>query len=143
VRIAFRSFNGADDWAWVNSHVGIQRVEDTGGIIAVDEDTGNQIGACIFDNWTANSVQTHFVVANPLVFRHGIMDVCYGFVFDTQGRKYMYGLVPGDNAKAIKLNKHMGWTVKAVLEEAFAPNIDYILMQLTKETWEERSKYHR
>lgn len=136
MRVVYRGFNGAVDWTWVNSYVGIQRVEDTGGIMAVDENTGDTVGACIFDNWTANSVQTHFVLANPLVLRHKFLDTCYEFIFNIMERKYMYGLVPGNNIKAIKLNKHMGWTVKTVLPEAFADGIDYLLMQLTKKDWE-------
>ena len=139
MKLVCRGFNGAIDWAWVNSHVGILQSEDTTGIMAVDENTGDTVGACIFDNWTANSVQTHFVLANPLVLKHGFHDTCYEFVFGVMNRKYMYGLVPGDNEKAIKLNKHMGWTVKTVLPEAYADGVDYLLFELKRETWKEGS----
>lgn len=136
MKLVYRNFNGAVDWTWVNSHVGIQRVEDTGGLMAIDELTDNTVGACVFDNWTANSVQTHFVLANSLVLKHGFLDVCYGFVFNTMKRKFMYGLVPGNNTKAIKLNKHMGWAVKTTLPEAYADKVDYLLMEFTRDTWE-------
>lgn len=137
MKVDYRAFNGVEDWAWANSHIGIQRVEDTSGIMAIDTETGNTVGACIFDNWTDNSVQTHFILGSPMVLRHGFLDVCYKFVFKAMRRRYMYGLVPGNNTKAIKLNRHMGWTVKTVLPEAYADGIDYLLMELKKSTWEQ------
>ena len=136
MKVEYRGFNGVEDWAWVNARVGIMHVEDTSGLMAIDVETGNTVGACIFDNWTSNSVQTHFVLASPMVLRHGFTDLCYDFVFNGMKRKYMYGLVPGDNTKAVKLNKHMGWTVKTVLPEAYAAGVDYLLMELKAEDWE-------
>jgi len=135
MKVIYRVFNGLPDWEWVNERVGIHRVDDTGGIMAVNEVTNDPVGACIFDNWTENSVQTHFLLDSPMVLRHGFLDVCYDFVFNSMKRKYMYGLVPGNNKKALRLNKHMGWTVKTTLPEAFADGEDYVLMQLTKADW--------
>ena len=67
--VIYRSFNGAEDWTWVNKQVGIQRVEDTGGIMA--SKNGETLGACIMDNWTANSVQCHFMLKHPMVLKYG------------------------------------------------------------------------
>ena len=48
-------------------------------------------------------------------------------------KKFIYGMVPGDNAKAIKINEHIGFTVKMRLEDAWADGIDYVVMELKKE----------
>jgi len=133
VRVEFRHFVGQLDWAWVNSQVGIKQCEDTDGIIAINLDTGSKIGACIMDNWTANSVQCHFMVTTPMVLKHGFLECCFDFIFNFSGVERIYGLVPANNEKAIKFNTHIGFTEKARMEEAFEKGVDYLLMELKQE----------
>jgi hypothetical protein len=130
--VQYRPFNGAFDWGWVNTQVPIQRVEDTSGIVAVDMDTNSTVGACIMDNFTNNSVQCHFMLTHPMLLKHGFLECCFNYMFNECGVKYVYGLVPGNNEKALKLNKHMGFTVKTVMEEAFEDGVDYVLMELKR-----------
>lgn len=133
MKVEFRSFDGPFDWGWVNLQVPILRVEDTSGIMAIDSEKNETVGACIFDNWTPNSVQAHFMIASPLVLKHKFIEEILDYVFNVQGKKVMYGLVPGNNEAALKLNKHLGFTEVIRLEEAFAPEVDYVLMELKKE----------
>ena len=133
MKVEFRTFNGPADWGWVNEQVGIVRCEDTTGIMAIDLDTNTTIGACIMDNWTQNSVQCHFMITNPLVLRHQFLECCYDFMFNSGNIARIYGLVPANNDKAVKLNTHMGFTIKARLEEAFEVGVDYLLMELKRE----------
>ena len=112
MNVIFRPFT-PNDWKWVNEQIPLLWVEDTSGIIAVDTDTGEPVGATIFDNWTQNSVQTHFIITSPMVLKHGLLEESYGYIFGFLGKKYMYGLVPGDNEAALKFNTKMGWTEKA------------------------------
>lgn len=85
------------------------------------------------DNWTQNSVQCHFLVTNPLVLKHSFLECCYHFMFIEHGVKFIYGLVPGNNEKALKFNAHMGFTVKTTLEGAYEEGVDYVLMELKRE----------
>lgn len=133
MNLIFRPFDGPTDWGWVNQQVPILQVEDTSGIVAEDTTTGERVGACVFDNWTPNSVQCHFALTSPMVLRHGFLEVCFDYVFNFGGKRYMYGLVPGDNAKALKLNRRLGFTEEARLPEAFKDGVDYVLMQLRRE----------
>ena len=133
MNIEFRVFHGPSDWGWCNQQVGIVRCEDTTGIMAIDLDTNETVGACIMDNWTQNSVQCHFMLTNPLVLRHKFIECCFDFLFINKGIARIYGLVPADNEKAVKLNTHMGFTIKARLEEAFEVGVDYLLMELKRE----------
>ena len=133
MRIEYRAFIGQYDWGFTQQQVGIIRCEDTTGIMAIDMDTNTTVGACIFDNWSANSVQTHFMITSPLVLKHGFLETCFEYVFGVEGKAIMYGQVPSNNTKALKLNKHMGFTEKCVLEGAYAPNVDYIIMEMRKE----------
>jgi hypothetical protein len=134
VKIEYRIFNGADDWAWINDRLGILWVEDTTGIIAVDTLTGNRVAACMADNFTRNSVQAHILVTTPLVFKHGLLETFTDLIFNIMGKKYIYGMVPSNNEKAVNLNKHIGFVERTRLPEAFADGVDYIVMEMTKDT---------
>jgi hypothetical protein len=133
MKVHFRAFHGPADWGWVQEQVPVLRVEDTAGIMAVDEDTNTTIAACIMDNFTNNSVQAHFMLTFNMVFRHGFMQEVYDYVFTHLGKKYMYGLVPSSNEKAVRINEHMGFTEKVRMPDAFADGVDYIVMELKKE----------
>jgi hypothetical protein len=133
MNIELRTFHGPSDWAWCNLQVGIKRCEDTTGIMAVDLDTNETVGACIMDNWTANSVQCHLMLTTPMLLRHKFLDCCFDFMFNSMGVNRVYGLVPANIEKAVKLNTHMGFTVKARLEEAFEVGVDYLLMEMKRE----------
>jgi hypothetical protein len=133
LNIEFINFDPARDWRWVNEQVGIKQCEDTGGIMAIDTETNETVGACIMDNWTQNSVQCHFMIVNPIVLKHKFLECCFDVMFNACGVKYVYGLVPSNNEKAVKLNKHLGFTVKACMEEAFEVGVDYLLFELKRE----------
>ena len=133
MNIEFREFIGQYDWVWVNQQVGINQAGDTSGIMAIDLDKNETVGACIMDNWTQNSVQCHFMLTSPLVLKHKFLECCFNFMFVESNVAKIYGLVPADNLKAVKINKHMGFTVKARLEEAYEVGVDYLLMELKRE----------
>jgi hypothetical protein len=133
MNIEFRKFHGPSDWGWVNLQVPIVRCEDTSGIMAVDLGTNTTVGACIMDNWTQNSVQCHFMITTPLVLKHGFLDCCADFIYNACGMATIYSLVPANNVKSVKITKHIGFTEKACLEEAYEVGIDYLLMEMKRE----------
>jgi hypothetical protein len=133
MNISLRMFEGADDWRWCNQQVGVNQTADTTGILAVNTDTGERYGACIMDNWTNNSVQCHFMLTRPMVLRHKLLECCFNYMFIERGVARAYGLVPADNAKAVKINTHMGFTLKSVLEEAYDVGVDYLVMEMKRE----------
>ena len=129
----FRFINLNQDWAWINAQIAVLRVEDTCGIIAIDDDTGEKLAVCVMDNWTHNSVQCHIAVPKVMVLRHNFLECCCDFIFNEVGLSKMYGQVPSNRPKAVKFNEHMGFTEKFRLEEAHAKGVDYIIMEMTKE----------
>jgi len=132
VKLFFRKL-GPQDWEWVVSIAPILKCDNTSGIIAIDVKADKPVAACVFDNWTPNSVQAHFVVENKMALKHGFLEECCDFVFNVAGRKAVYGFIMGDNDKAIKLNKHIGFTEKMRLEDAWGDGIDYVIMEMKKE----------
>ncbi len=133
MKIYFRALHGPSDWGWVIQQLPVLRVEDTSGIMAINEETNTTIGAVVFDNWTANSVQAHFIITDPMLLRHGFLEEVADYVFNVADRKYMYGMVPGNNDKALRLNKHLGFTEILRLPDAYADGIDYVVVELKKE----------
>tara|TARA_R110000851_G_scaffold288960_1_gene443086 strand:- start:5486 stop:5905 length:420 start_codon:yes stop_codon:yes gene_type:complete len=133
MNIELRQFIGEYDWGWVKQRVDIHRVEDTCGIMAVDLDTNTTVAACILDSWTPNSVQGHMVIDNSLVLRHQFLECCANYIYDVRGVKYVMGVVPDNNKKAIKMNKHMGYTVIAEVPDVIEDGCGVVIMQLTKE----------
>ena len=133
MKVLFRAFHGPTDWDWIRQRIGALQVEDTSGIMAVNADTGETVGACIMDNWTYNSVQAHFAVTSSVILRHGFLQECVNYVFNVAGKRAMYGFVPASNTKAIKLNTHMGFTEVFRIPEGFGKGVDYIAMQMLKE----------
>tara|TARA_R110000803_G_scaffold51595_1_gene106494 strand:+ start:3384 stop:3626 length:243 start_codon:yes stop_codon:yes gene_type:complete len=68
-----------------------------------------------------------------MLLKHRFLEECFGFMFKHQNVNFVYGLVPANNDKAVKLNTHMGFTVKTRLEEAYDVGVDFLLMQLKRE----------
>ena len=132
MNIEFRPFVGQWDWGFVRLHTTILRVEDITGIMAVDMDTNTTVGAGLADSFTSTTAQCHIIVTDPMVLRHGLLETVFDWAFNGQGLKALYGWVPANNEKAVKLNKHMGWQVKTVFEDGYAEGVDYLLMELKK-----------
>ena len=138
--ITFRAFDYTRDYPFVEDLITL--CEDTTGIIA--ERDGNPVAAVICDNWTNTAVQVHILVKDPLVFKHGLHREVCKYVFLDAGRKMMIGLVPANNKKALKLDKHSGFYEVTRIEDGYDEGIDYVVMRLDKHnckylTPEERS----
>ncbi len=134
MNLVIRAMVGSEDWPWINRQVGIIQCEDTQGIVAVDADLGyERVGACVLDNITPTSVQAHFMITSPMVLRHRFLQTCFSHVFNRLGKTVMYGLVPANNEKALRLNKKMGFTEAIRLKGAYTADVDYVLMELRKE----------
>jgi hypothetical protein len=133
MKIQFRRFDGPTDWGFIQSQAPILRVEDTTGIMAIDEETNTTVGAAIMDNWTHNSVQMHFIVTNSMVLRHGFMEEIFDFIFNVKKLSYIYGMVRETNEKALKIDAHMGFVEVLRLPDAWAVGEDIIVVELKKE----------
>jgi hypothetical protein len=55
------------------------------------------------------------------------------YAFHTCGKERMFGLVPANNAKALKLNKNIGFRAVAEVPDALDDGIGYIIMRLDKQ----------
>jgi hypothetical protein len=113
--------------------------EDIRGVCCINSDTDELIGAVVCEDWTASAVSCHIMVLHPAALRAGLIQEVANYVFTVCDRIKMYGSVPAHLEKAVKLNKHIGFTEIARLEDAYDVGTDYVLMELKRENcpyWE-------
>lgn len=119
-------------WNWSAKRANPIWCADTTGFYVRGKD--GEIAACvIFDSWSHNSVNIHMSIDNPMVLRHGLLDEIARFVYTEAGRGVIIGLVPGDNAKALKLNKHIGLKEVHRIRDGYKVGVDMVIMELRKE----------
>ena len=125
----FRPLNIKDDW-WYMIEGGSPPVlcANTQGIVAVEK--GKIWAMVVMDSWSHNSVQVHMRITNPLVLRHGLMEECSRHIHIVADRQIIIGLVPGDNSKALKLNRHIGYTEVHRIKDGHALGVDTVIMEL-------------
>ena len=131
--VEFRNFDGPSDWGVVQKYMPLKRVDDTGGIVAVDKETNETVGIVVMDSWTATSVQIHQIIINPMVLRHGFFEEVAEYVFNHAGRELMIGLVPSNNAKALQMNGKIGFETAAVIPDGVDTGVDIVIMTMRKE----------
>ena len=125
------------DWDWICSYLDMSWSDNTTGIVAQDE--SGLLAAMVCENWTENSVQCHFIMQNKKAFRNKFHYECCRYVFTLGDREKMIGIVPSDNEKALKLDKHFGFTEVATIKDAFSKGVDAVIMELHRDScpyWE-------
>lgn len=127
-------------YPWLREALDPVICDDTNGIVAYCPDTNEILACAVMDNWTKRSCQIHVWIGNPIAIRHGFINETLEYIFLTCDRKTIFGLTPGDNKKAIKFNKHVGFREVFRLPEAYDEGVDYILFQLNKD---EASRWFR
>ena len=130
--IEFKPLATEEEWAWVRERAHPIACEDSGGVVAYD-DRGIQ-AICVWDSFTVDACSVHFAIDNPFVIRAGFFDEVARHLFVTCGRERIFGLVPADNERAIKLDLHMGFEEVARVPDGYAKDIDYIVMRMDRET---------
>lgn len=144
MKVTFRGIHTEKDIDWFLDRNRITLCNDATAIFAVDEND-KILAGCMMDNWTETSCQVHFAIDNPFVIRHGYFQEIARFVFDVGGRLMMHGLVPADNARALSVDKKIGFKEVARLKDAFKRGVDYVVLELRKEDcnfYENRKNHH-
>lgn len=129
------------DWDWICSFLNMSWSDNTTGIVAVDETTGDLMAAMVCENWTENSVQCHFIMQDKRAFRGGFHNECCRYVFTIGDREKMIGIIPSDNEKALKLDKHFGFTEVATIKDAFKKGVDAVIMEMHRDNcpyWDQK-----
>lgn len=133
MNVAFRALDTNGDWPFVLQHIQMVRSENTSGVVAVNADTQEILGAMICEGWTPTSAQCHFIIAHRAALRHGFHWECARYVFTTGNRLKMVGIVPSSNIKALRLNKKFGFTPVGVIEDAFDVGEHAVVLEMHRD----------
>jgi hypothetical protein len=130
------------EWAWFQARANPIACQDSQGIVAYD-DNADIMAMAVFDSFTVDACNVHLAIDKPMVLRHGFLEECARHLFVECGCKRIFGIVPGNNAKALKLNKHLGYRQVAVIPDGYADGVDYIIMRMDADNnrWIDLSKY--
>lgn len=133
MKVHMRLFNGPMDWGWCKQFVPLIRSEDTCGLMAIDEDKNETVGAVIFDNFTHNSCHASIILKTPMVLKHGFLDEAFDMVFEHFGKDYIYSTIAETNLASLRLNKKLGGRQITRIIEGFGPRVDYIVTEIHKD----------
>jgi len=126
--LAFNPFKHLD---YARSVTKVSISADTGGIVA-ENDAGVPQGVVLFDSWSSTAVTAHISIQNPLALRT-LHREAFRYIFETCGKMMMLGFTASDNIKAVRLNKHFGFTEIARIPDADRVGVDVIIFRMLRE----------
>jgi hypothetical protein len=85
-----------------------------------------------FDGWSDGSVQMHVAVASPLALRT-LVPAAFDFVFVQCGRLVALATVAASNARALKLDAHLGFREVYRVRDGHAPGDDLVLLEMRRD----------
>ena len=129
--IAFKAMT-AKEWPWIQKRAHLTLMDDTQGIVAYETE-GDQIKAiAVFDNFGNDNCHMHLAVDSPIVVRHGFGTEIARHIFITNGKKRVFGYTPGNNYKAIRLNRHIGCEEVGRVPNGHSEGVDYIIFSMDR-----------
>jgi hypothetical protein len=102
----------------------------TRGIVAIGLDT-MPCAVVLLDNWTETAVTAHIAVQNNMALRKLHIEA-FKYVFLDLNKRMMLGIVPSDNAKALKLHAHLGFTEIARIKDGYDIGVDQVVIQMLR-----------
>ena len=117
----------------VEEKLGLNWQEDIKGILAWDTKNKTFAAGVIFEDWTYSSVQVHQWVENAVVLRHGLYNEVVRYAMGVAGMLKLIGIVPEDNAAALKLNQHIGFREVCRIKDGFKPGVASVILEADRE----------
>lgn len=115
---------------WLCERIGYMPTPHLRCIANVSRD-GKILGVVGFDGWNGASCQMHVAGEGNWVSRELIRAV-FDYVFKTAGLKVVLGLVPSNNERALKFDKHVGFRQVARIDGAH-PDGALVVLELRRE----------
>ncbi len=114
--------------AWLVERVGCLLTALAKGIAVVDA-AGTVQAVVIWDQWTETLAVAHIAVDSPMALRVLCRE---GFPWFFRHREIMMGHVRASNAKALRLDKHLGFREVHRIKDGFAPGDDLVVLEMRR-----------
>jgi RimJ/RimL family protein N-acetyltransferase len=101
---------------------------------------GKILGVVAFDAWNGASCEMHVAGQGNWLTR-GLLRACFEYVFKQAELKVVIGMVPSTNAKALRFDRHIGFSEVARIKDG-VPDGDLVVMQLRREDCRYLEKEH-
>lgn len=95
------------------------------------EKNGEIVAAVAYDNYTGASICMHVVGEGKRWLTREFLIFCFAYPFEQLKVRKVLGLVPSNNADAIKFDEHLGFRKEAVIRDA-VPGGDLIVYSMTR-----------
>ena len=120
------------EWDWMQQRAHPLCCEDSQGLVAYQA-PGVIAACCVLDGFTAHSCNAHLAIDNPLAIRAGFLTEVFQHAFGVCGLQRMFGLVTGDNKKALKFNLKIGFTEVTRIPDGFKTGVDYVVVRMDRD----------
>jgi len=131
INVRFKALDTVAEWVWFKTRVPFTASEDSQGIVAMLGD--DIVAICVADGFNKDSCNVHYAIDNPMVIRRGFLNEVFRHLFITCGKKRVFGLVPANNQKALKLDLHIGFSEVCRIPDGFETGIDYVVIRMDRE----------
>ena len=127
----FKPMTTLQELEWIRERTHVVPTIDSMGLVAYQDET--IVAMCLADTFTVDSCSVHLGIDNPLVLRHGFLEELADWLFVQCGRKRLFGLVPDNNEKALKMNLHIGWREVTRIPDVLCEGVGTVVMRMDKE----------
>ena len=131
--IKFKPLTEQKEWDWISKRAKQAQVEDSQGLVAYKDDSGEILGIVVMDSWTKSGCQAHIAIDNPMCIRAGLLSEAFFHIHVTCDRKYAFGAIPANNKKAYNFDLKIGFKEVARIPDGHAEGVDYIIIRTSRE----------
>lgn len=124
------AFDSSKHRVYVNSVLMVPISAATRGIVAIDS-SGKPCGVCLADGWTHTACNAHLAIQKPMCLRKLFHEFAH-YVFITCDKQMMIGIVEDTHARALRIDKNIGFKQLYRLKDGYAAGVDQIILQLKK-----------
>jgi hypothetical protein len=86
----------------------------------------------VADSFSPDSCHVHMAIDSPFVIKHGFLHEICNHLFNVCNRSHIFGLVPANNVKALKFDKHIGFTEVCQIPDGVGTGTDYIVLRMDR-----------
>lgn len=117
------------DLPWLIERVGCFLTPAAKGVKVVDADGATRAMA-IFDRWTYNCAEAHIAVDEPMALRT-LCREAFPWYFAERG--VLLGIVRASNAKALRLDRHLGFREQTRVVDGVAKGEDLVILCMRRD----------
>ena len=118
---------------WMERKCVLERHADEKGI-AAESDEGRLLGVFVLNKWTEGSVHVHVGIDSPMCFRgYTFITELFNYIYNTAGRLTAIAMVRSTNTKALKLDKHVGFTEVGRIKDGVRLGEDIVILEMHRD----------